>query len=137
MEHEPSGLLGDAKVLRNLMTADTVFAVDNKPESSQPLVQTKGRIFKNGSLLDRKLAAAFLALPSFLRVQPIMILACTTGASRYTVRPAQHRDGSYAYQFILEVKNRLLQCCWKLAHGVLHYPTIQQSNWLVKYIYAV
>src|SRR5207253_2479792 len=49
MEHEPCGLLSDFQVTRNFVTADSVLTVSDKPSSSEPLVQTDGRIFHHSS----------------------------------------------------------------------------------------
>src|SRR5205814_1179999 len=41
VHHEPSRLLSDAKVARHFATTDSILAVDEKPESSHPLIHSE------------------------------------------------------------------------------------------------
>lgn len=60
VEHEPSGLLRDAKGAGKFATADTVLGIGDAPDRHKPLVQTQRRVFKNGSYLRAELFTAFL-----------------------------------------------------------------------------
>jgi hypothetical protein len=90
MQHEPCGLLGNAQIAGNLVTADAIFAVGEQPSCGKPLVQTDGRVLKNSSNLDRELALWMMlcTLPS----APLCIeLANAIGAASRAndaIRPA-------------------------------------------------
>ena len=47
MEHKRRGLLGNVDVPFNLVTADTVLAVDNHPNGGKPFVQTEWGILED------------------------------------------------------------------------------------------
>jgi hypothetical protein len=55
VQHEPSGLLGDAERTRDFATGDSFFGIVNQPHGGKPLVQPKRGILKDGSNLDREL----------------------------------------------------------------------------------
>lgn len=64
MEHEPSGLLSDAKLAGDLIRANPVLIVGNHPHCCEPFIKADGAIFHDGSdfdgeLLSRVLATAF------------------------------------------------------------------------------
>src|SRR5207245_4991843 len=63
MEHEPAGLLGDAKRPRQFVGADTVLAVGQHPQRGQPFVQPNGAILEDRAELHRELPPTVAALP--------------------------------------------------------------------------
>ena len=67
-EHEPRGLLGDAKRAGQFVAADAVLAVGEQPERGKPLLKADGGILKDGSDLERELRLWVLgvALPTAL-----------------------------------------------------------------------
>src|SRR5271155_3587712 len=81
VEHEPSGLLSDAKSAANLIGTDTVFTIRNHPNSDKPLVQANWRILKDSPYLDGKLAVMVdsLALPFVLILKKHHVLAPASG----------------------------------------------------------
>src|ERR1019366_216752 len=65
VKHEPRGLLSHADRAVKLPGRDTVLAVQNHPDSRQPLLKPYRRVFKDGSRLERKarLGVRGVALP--------------------------------------------------------------------------
>ena len=61
LHHEPCRLLGDSESPRDFATAHAVLAIDQHPKSSHPLVEAKGRVFKDRSQFERELFLAGLA----------------------------------------------------------------------------
>src|ERR1039458_8897941 len=53
MQHEPSGLLRNAKITVNLVRGNPILAVNQHPEGRQPLLQGDRRILEDRELLDR------------------------------------------------------------------------------------
>ena len=80
--HEPRGFLSDAKRTRNFVAADSVFTIHDQPYGSQPLIQTKRRILKDGANLNGELSllVGALALPFVLLRQKgyVFAPACRT-----------------------------------------------------------
>ena len=95
MEHEPSGLLGNADGFRDLIAADSVFAVGNHPSSGKPLVQRDRGIFKNRFGFDGKLLAAFGALPDAASLKVGVLLPGAVWTN-HAIFPAQSREELYA-----------------------------------------
>src|SRR5262249_37075283 len=64
-EHEPRGLLSDAKRTRQLVTRNAVLAVHEEPERGQPLLKSDSGVFEDGADLERELPAGMfgVALP--------------------------------------------------------------------------
>src|SRR5260370_30582320 len=75
MQNKPCGLLRNPKITGNLVGANTIAAIDQHPQSREPLVQRNRGILEDRSNLDGKLATALLALPAFLGGEVVMILA--------------------------------------------------------------
>jgi hypothetical protein len=119
--HEPRGFLRHAKRPRNLITTDSVFTIDDQPNGGQPLIQTKRRIFKDGSDLDGELplpVRAF-ALPLVLFLKERHVLAPTSRTSN-AIRPSASRKVVEAILRIREVNDCLLKClrCVSVCHDV-------------------
>ena len=89
-QHEPGTLLGDTKGAANFIGTDPVLTVDHHPHCWQPLIQTDGGIFHDGSDLDAELlpCMAMFAFPDSTRSKKFDLLA-SAGRTRDTVRPAQ------------------------------------------------
>ena len=60
MIHEPSRFLRNAKVPRHLVRADTVLAISDHPNASEPFVQAEGAVFEDRSHLGRELPPRML-----------------------------------------------------------------------------
>jgi hypothetical protein len=66
MHHEPSCFLTNSERPVNLPARDLILGIRDEPNSGQPLVQAKGRVFKDRTCLDRELTLRVVsaALPS-------------------------------------------------------------------------
>jgi hypothetical protein len=63
VRHEPCGLPGHAKSAVEFPRRNSIAVIRDHPNGRKPLIQTKKRIFKQGSGLERKLLSAHRALP--------------------------------------------------------------------------
>ena len=87
------------------MAADSVFAVDEHPQSGKPLLQRDRRILKDGLDLDGELASAVATLPALLSLDVVGILGIAIwalGASG----PAHQGYGVNTDLLIAKVLNR-------------------------------
>jgi hypothetical protein len=133
MVHEPRGLLGDAKPAMKLVTADSVLATNNQPRGGKPLLKRDGRVFKNGSGLQRKRRALMLgvALPYPSLCQPRHVIGPALGTDDLTVWPAKFGHELPAVLKIREPQNRLMESVWRF-----HESSMLQEPRYVKYIIA-
>jgi hypothetical protein len=122
MQHEPCGLLCDAKSAANLVRTDAVLTIRNHPNSDEPLVERQRRILKDSPDLGGELPFGVdaLALPLPLILEEHHILAATSGAGDFAIRPAQLDHEVEAVIGVREVDDGLLECLWLGAHGVPH-----------------
>ncbi len=86
LKHEPSGFLGQVKCACDFIARNAVLAVAQHPHSSEPLVESNGRILKYGSDFDRELLTAREASPHQAGLEKRQALAFATWAF-WTVRP--------------------------------------------------
>ena len=101
-EHEPRGLLGDAKVAGNLVAADAVLAVHKHPHGRQPLGERNRAVLKNRADLDAELLAAFAALPDSTGRHERGVLRSAMRAGN-AARPAKPSDEHCRYVNVAEV----------------------------------
>lgn len=116
MQNKPCRLLSDPDSAVNFVRANTVAATGKHPERDKPLIQSDGRVFKDGSQFDGKLPIAIFAFPAFLSLQVIMLFVTASRAYR-AIRPAQRGHGINADLFVAKVPNRLLQSVWLFHTG--------------------
>ena len=109
LQHEPSRLLGDAKSAVNLHAANAVLAVDDHPKGHHPLIQSKRRVLKDGSNLERELLLAFVAEPDAARFDKRVPILAATWASHLAGRPAQLNGILEGPLWVGEVNNGLLK----------------------------
>src|SRR6185437_7767662 len=90
MKHEPRRLLSYFDIPRNLVTADSIFAVSDQPSSSEPFIQRNRGIFHHGADLDGKLALRMMlsTSPSAPLIAEFDSLATASWANDFAVRPA-------------------------------------------------
>src|SRR6266700_3015977 len=124
MEHEPCGLLSNAKSATHFVGTDSVLAVRNHPNSDEPLVERQGGIFHDGSDLDGELPMVMdaLALPLPLILEEHGILTATGRADHDAIGPAQLDHEIEAVIGVSEVDDGLLKSLWLGAHVVPHKP---------------
>src|SRR5208282_2010820 len=120
MEHKPCRLLSHFHVSRNLVAADSVFAVGNEPSCHEPFVERDWRIFHHSADLDGELALCMVlgASPSAALLAKFHSLAAASRADNFTVRPAPNRQIVNAVVRVGEVNNGLLEALWFVAHVV-------------------
>jgi hypothetical protein len=124
VEHEPRGLLSDAKGAANFVGANTVLAVGNHPNRHQPLVERQSGVLKDGPDFDGELALGVdtLTLPLTLILEEHHILAATGRADHNPVRPAQLDHEVEAIVRVSEVDDCLLE-----GLGLVHYLHLNQG----------
>lgn len=126
VEHEPCGLLSDAKSAGHFVGTDTVLAVSNHPNSDEPLVQRKRGILKDSPDLHGELPLSMdaLALPLALILEEHSVLTATGRASHLAVRPAQLNHELEAVVRVREVNDGLLEGLWfaHVSHLNQGYP---------------
>ena len=89
LKHKPCRLLGNAKRAVNLHAGNTVLAVDQHPESSHPLIESKRRVFKYRIDLERELLIAATTEPDAPRLDEVIGFGTAPGAMNLAVRPAK------------------------------------------------
>jgi hypothetical protein len=135
VKHEPRGFLGDSKCSMNLVGADTILAVGDHPNGGQPLVQTKGRIFKDssdlcGELLSIVLVLAFPNPPSRDKSNVGAFASWAANA----IRPSASHDIVKAVLRIREVSDCFDQCLGKCVF-VFHEQEYNTENLLCQVYY--
>jgi len=98
--HEPRRLLCDAKIPCDLIAADSVLTVRNKPHGRKPLIKTNRRLFKDRAVLNRELLSRVFvaALPPTLIgqienvVEPAGWAFNTIGPTDIEQMRSPHRD---------------------------------------------
>ena len=136
VEHEPRGLLGDAKRARQFVGADAVLRVREQPDRRKPLVQAERRILEDGSDLDGEVLAALAsATPNPARLQERR-LRCSATRADYARRPAKLHDKGEANVRVREVADRFGQ---SVGGSVFfeHGPNLSNYACGVKYIIAL
>jgi len=93
VKEKPCRLLSDPQISCNLVTANTVLAVGNKPHSRKPLVQTNRGIFHDGADLDGEFALGVMAtaLPSSSLCAEADLVRSARWADN-ALRPTSHRQ---------------------------------------------
>src|SRR6185503_18178306 len=89
VDHEPRRFLRDTERPVNVVRANAVFAIDDHPNGSQPLVQTERRILEDGADFNGELSLLVraLALPLVLLLQKRHVFA-SAGRAFNAVRPS-------------------------------------------------
>lgn len=111
MEHEPSGLLGDADGPGDFVGTDAVLGTGNHPDCGQPLVQTDGATLEDGANLDGELPLGVFgaAFPDAARRDETNIIASTIGTGDYSIGPAEADHKIQANIRVCEVADCLKQ----------------------------
>jgi len=112
VKHEPCSFLSDTQGPVNFHAADTVLAVHDHPESSHPLVERDGGIFKDGSDLDGELFLTALAEPNPASANESVLVGAAPWASDLPIDPAEFNRKVEGSVWIGEVDNCLLKCFW-------------------------
>jgi hypothetical protein len=125
MKHEPSSLLGHAKVAVNFPRRDAVLAVRSLPHDREPLVETYGRIFKDRSRFDAELALGMpcLALPHATSGDKGNVSATAGRASHNASRPTTSDEVIKTIIWNRKVWDRLKESLWFVVFG-FHKPIL-------------
>ena len=120
VHHEPCRLLGNANRAGNLIAADSILAIRQQPDSSEPLVSRDRRIFHDSASLRGELALWMyaLALPLALILEEYNVNAATGRASHNTIGPAKPDHVGQNVVGIAEIADSLLQGLWLLVVAV-------------------
>lgn len=91
VQHEPCRLLSDPDSPRHLIAADTVAAVDQHPDSGEPLIKRDGGILKDGSYFGGELPLGVdaLALPLPLILEEHHVFASAGWTGDFAIGPAE------------------------------------------------
>ena len=114
MEHEPCGLLGNAKHLRQFVRRNATLARDQHPHCRHPLIKTERRIFHDCLDFDGELALARIAEPNPPRLDERELLCATPRATNAAIRPAEFNCVIEGPLRIGKVGNGFLECAWRL-----------------------
>ena len=112
LQHEPCRLLRDPKSAMNLHTGDTVLAIDQQPESSHPLIESKRRILENGSEFQAELLLALVAEPHAASLYKRVLRLAAAWANNLAIWPAKVIGILKSAVRIGEVNNGFLECIW-------------------------
>ena len=120
VHHEPSRLLGDAKSAANLVRANPVLGVHDKPNGNHPLVHAERGILEDSSDFDGELLLTVFAEPNAPCRDKRVLCSIAAWASDLAIRPAQLYRVIERALGIGEIRDCFLQCLGKLeccAHG--------------------
>jgi hypothetical protein len=125
MEHEPSGLLGDAESPVKFPGADPITVAGNHPHRREPFVQAEWRILKYGPDLDGELGQRVTssALPYPARGDVANVLGAAARTNHHAIRPTARRKVVDAMIGVRKVLNRFDQSAWSGIGGV-HISTL-------------
>ncbi|HUL35370.1 MAG TPA: hypothetical protein VL128_15905, partial [Candidatus Eisenbacteria bacterium] len=137
MEHEPCGLLSDAKCAANLVRANAILAVCNHPNCDEPFVERKSGILKDSSHFAGELFASVFAFafPHPASRDESHIITATSRAFD-AIRPAPRHDEVEAVVGVGEVLDSLLESLWLGVHGVPHCQNSTRNALLSQVYYC-
>ena len=136
VHHEPCRLLGNSDGASNLVRADAVLAIGQKPNGSEPLVGGDRRILHDGADLRGELAlwVYALALPLALILQEYNVYAPTGRAGDDAIRPAKADHIGQNIIRVSEMQDRRLQSLWLLLFAV--HVTNYNAVRLIRQVYS-
>ncbi len=132
LKHKPCRLLRNSQCSVNLHAGDSVLAVAEHPKSRHPLVESKRRVLKYRSNLERKLLVASPAEPQFPRLDEIVLSRATARTRHVAIGKAQLLRVLESAVRIGKVNDGLLESAWWLHKTMLLFLFA-----CVKYIFAL
>jgi hypothetical protein len=131
MRHEPSGLLGHAKIAGQFAGAYAILAIHDQPKRGKPLVQAERRFLENRASLEREgwLLVSGVALPYAGLGKVGYFLRSASWAGHFAIGPAKLYHELVAVLVVAEVDDCLLKCLY-----AVHAVNIRLLPWYVKYI---
>jgi hypothetical protein len=141
LEHEPCRFLSYSQCATNLVTRDTILAIDQHPDGSHPLVEANRRVLEDSPYFDRELLFAALAVPEQASLDKGVLIVSATRADYLLVGPAEINSVNEGSFRIGEVNNCFLKSfrSFHISHPVttLDERIIGEDSLCVKYIIAV
>jgi len=129
VQHEPRGLLSNAQIARNFVTADAVLAVDEHPQRREPLIKSDGTILEDAADFDRELLFTASALPERTSAQAVGRIRASSAARTFNaIRPSQGGDEGHAGFDVGEVFDGSEQGVWNGGLGI-HAQRIAGLSW--------
>src|ERR1035438_4309137 len=109
MEHEPCTLLGHADILAQLVTRNSILAVDEQPSRREPLIEADGRILEHGPNFERELLLGMVAIAAIdvCLCQPSQLSCAAIRAAGSSIGPAHENHEATAVLGICKVLNGL------------------------------
>jgi len=89
LQHEPCRLLCDSQSTVNLHAGNTVLAIDQQPESSHPLIESKRRVLENRTQFQGELLLAVVAKPDAAGLDERVLCPIATWANNLPIWPAE------------------------------------------------
>jgi hypothetical protein len=134
VQHEPSGLLGDAKAAMQFVGTDTVFCPNDEPRSGEPLLKADRGILKDGSCLqcERRAGMLSVALPHASLFQVGNVIGAATRAFDNAILPTQFDHELTAMFKVREPNHRVSESVWRF-----HVVSMQKKSRYVNYIIAM
>ena len=128
VQHEPCGLLSDAKSTRYFVGTDPVLTVRNHPHCGKPLVERQSRVLKDGADLHAELFLSVLlfAFPHPTSGDKANVITATSGAFN-AIGPTALDHEVEAVVGVGEVDDGLLEGLWLGAHGVPHCQSMPET----------
>lgn len=131
---EPSGLLSYAKAAMDFIRANPVLRPADHPDGREPLIKADGRVFHQGSKLDREHLLAGFALPRPARRNERVGVTRATRAGD-AVRPAKRDHEGKRVVWIGKVNDCLLKRFRESVRLLFHSEHIvSRMAYCVKYI---
>jgi len=119
VNHKPSGFLSDAEIASNFATTDSIFAVNDQPHSSHPLIHSERAVFEDRSDLNGELFLAALAVPQMSSRNERVLRRPTPRASYVARWPAEIDREVKALLGVSKISSCFLQGLWLgvVVHG--------------------
>jgi hypothetical protein len=112
MEHEPRGLLSNAKCAVKLPGTNSVLTINNHPNCGEPLLKADRGVLEDSSSLQAELWAWMftIAFPNARLFEIDRTLRIALWTANRTVWPAQFNHELAAILVVLKVDNRFSEC---------------------------
>jgi len=123
VQHKPCGLLSYLKSLADLIAGHSILTVAEHPHSSEPLVQSYWRVFKDRTDLDRELLPALKTSPSKASLDKGQSFGFATRTFG-TVRPFDFGNRFKANHWVRKVLNCFHQTTLSVEVNRFHKPIL-------------
>jgi hypothetical protein len=137
VHHEPRGFLSHAKPASYFITANSILAASQHPNSGKPLVESNRRVLKYCSDFDGELPFRVMtrALPHVAGRIEFHFLRATSWAG-HTFGPTLRRKVLKAIRWAREVYHSILKGSWFAHDFVPHKQNHSRSKWMSQVNYC-